>query len=154
VSDKQSHPWVGEFNDGEVVVFDPDAQRRDEPDWVFLWSRQSRRMERYAKDIVRNAIRKTADKLKTKAAIADYRAHHREEEDRGRKKLAHKAETNHRKYIERLGLAYAGTRLAPARTRVAWCWSCKEKIDNQVQLECKVCAWMLCECGACGCGRA
>lgn len=36
--------------------------------------------------------------------------------------------------------------------RVAHCWNCKTDLDSKVLFECATCAWILCECGACGCG--
>ena len=32
------------------------------------------------------------------------------------------------------------------------CYSCKEELDNSVDLECSNCGWIVCICGACGCG--
>jgi len=38
------------------------------------------------------------------------------------------------------------------RHRVTHCWMCKGPLDNAVDFECVVCGWILCQCGACGCG--
>jgi hypothetical protein len=38
------------------------------------------------------------------------------------------------------------------RMRMAYCWNCKGKIDNSLDAECDTCGWILCHCGACGCG--
>lgn len=59
----------------------------------------------------------------------------------------------HRRRLESLGLEYRGVR--PARAgyrRVTHCWSCKRHLDSSVDVECAVCGWILCRCGACGCG--
>ncbi len=40
----------------------------------------------------------------------------------------------------------------PQRRRVTVCWCCKENLDNAVDVECVACGWILCPCGACGCG--
>lgn len=37
--------------------------------------------------------------------------------------------------------------------RVTKCWNCKEELDNNVDIECTNCNWIICKCGACGCGR-
>lgn len=60
----------------------------------------------------------------------------------------------HRARIEELGLEYRGIRSATkARNRrVTHCWSCKDGLDNAVDVECALCGWILCTCGACGCG--
>jgi hypothetical protein len=36
--------------------------------------------------------------------------------------------------------------------REAHCWRCKSPLDSDDDLACVICRWMLCECGACGCG--
>lgn len=38
------------------------------------------------------------------------------------------------------------------RRRVTRCWFCKHPLDNAVDSECNTCRWILCQCGACGCG--
>lgn len=38
------------------------------------------------------------------------------------------------------------------RHRSANCWNCSRGIDNEVNLECRRCGWIVCWCGACGCG--
>ena len=36
--------------------------------------------------------------------------------------------------------------------RITHCWSCKSPLDNSIDLECPACNWIICACGACGCG--
>ena len=33
------------------------------------------------------------------------------------------------------------------------CYECSEKLDNEYDLECSRCGWIICHCGACGCGH-
>jgi hypothetical protein len=35
--------------------------------------------------------------------------------------------------------------------RVSHCYSCKERLDNFADMECSLCKWIVCFCGACGC---
>jgi hypothetical protein len=61
----------------------------------------------------------------------------------------------HRERLKRLGKEYHGVRPAtrdPLRRRVTHCYSCRERLDNSVDIECVSCNWILCKCGACGCG--
>ena len=37
------------------------------------------------------------------------------------------------------------------RHRISHCYSCKEMLDNFADLECSICNWIVCFCGACGC---
>jgi hypothetical protein len=36
--------------------------------------------------------------------------------------------------------------------RAAHCWSCKDPLDSNDEMACVICRWLLCDCGACGCG--
>ena len=48
--------------------------------------------------------------------------------------------------------SYVGVTVASNRkVRRTYCNSCKKALSNQVDLECKSCGWILCECGNCGC---
>jgi hypothetical protein len=56
-------------------------------------------------------------------------------------------------YFSRLGLVDPGTREGGGKfKRVTKCYSCGKPLDNSVELECVACNWILCKCGACGCG--
>jgi hypothetical protein len=37
--------------------------------------------------------------------------------------------------------------------RRSHCWNCHRGLDNYRDYECKHCSWILCQCGACNCGR-
>ncbi len=137
----QTPLWVGQFDDGETVVFDAAAQRGDEPEWVYLWSLETRRLEGYAKDVVRWILRKTADAVCVGSALAEYSAWMQE-----------RTMLNHRQRLEQSGLAYAGASEAGRREpRVTHCWNCHGYLNNGVHLECNICRWIVCPCGACGC---
>ena len=63
--------------------------------------------------------------------------------------------TNHFMKLLSKNTQYKGVSLANQyRTpRQAHCWYCKVSLDNSIDYECNNCGWILCECGACGCGR-
>ncbi len=63
----------------------------------------------------------------------------------------------HRLIIQAKGDRYKGVRSpeevqASSYRRHARCWNCHKYLDNYAELQCKGCGWMLCKCGACGCG--
>ena len=61
----------------------------------------------------------------------------------------------HKERLEKLGKEYLGVRPAapnPLRHRTTHCYACKESLDNSIDIECAACGWILCDCGACGCG--
>lgn len=64
------------------------------------------------------------------------------------------AEKLHREHLISLGVGYLGvSSISPVRKhRVTHCYNCKEELDNETDIECNVCGWIICSCGACGCG--
>ena len=44
-----------------------------------------------------------------------------------------------------------GGRNAPRR-RTPKCRGCRRRLDSAEDAKCKACGWLLCTCGACGCG--
>lgn len=65
-----------------------------------------------------------------------------------------KAEQHHREFLNSLGIRYNGvTSISATRKhRITNCYSCKKSLDNSVDIECNICRWIICRCGACGCG--
>ncbi|MEY3788787.1 MAG: hypothetical protein RIQ94_939 [Pseudomonadota bacterium] len=64
-------------------------------------------------------------------------------------------ENRHRAFLEERGIPYQGVRLATKvrnHHRITHCYSCKRHLDNAIMTECVTCGWILCNCGACGCG--
>ena len=63
---------------------------------------------------------------------------------------------NHRRVLTKYGVPSSGEiQERPIsinnRFRAAHCWACHHPIDNESQLECTGCGWIICFCGACGC---
>ena len=60
----------------------------------------------------------------------------------------------HRAHLEEMGIFPTTTVTiddsGPRRT--TGCWRCKSILDSNDDLACAICKWLLCECGACGCG--
>ncbi len=62
--------------------------------------------------------------------------------------------TDHRDFIKYLGKPYNGIRFPQKQRsrRTTHCYNCKSQLDNAVDVECIACGWIVCWCGACGCG--
>ena len=59
----------------------------------------------------------------------------------------------HKEYLIKIGKPYSGVNLETTKVhRVTHCYSCKENLDSDFHIECNACGWLICECGACGCG--
>ena len=64
-----------------------------------------------------------------------------------------RAELLHRQKLEEMGVSYIGIRSNSTKIhRVTHCYDCKQGLDSTINLECMSCGWILCRCGACGCG--
>jgi uncharacterized protein (UPF0305 family) len=63
-------------------------------------------------------------------------------------------EEKHALFLRKKGLTNHGVQAANTfkPKRVTHCYSCKSQLDNQVNIECSACKWILCTCGSCGCG--
>jgi len=61
----------------------------------------------------------------------------------------------HTKFLKSIGKEYKGVKEHSQirERRITYCWSCHGSLDNAIDLECNACGWILCRCGACGCGR-
>jgi hypothetical protein len=59
----------------------------------------------------------------------------------------------HPRFLEQRSLPARQVRLPSGRTRrVTHCHKCKRHLDNAMDVECEACKWIICRCGACGCG--
>ncbi|MFY4730890.1 hypothetical protein [Nitrospira sp. BLG_2] len=59
----------------------------------------------------------------------------------------------HELRLKDLGVGYRGSGPSTRWShRWAHCWACHHPLDSAVDPECSVCHWILCRCGACGCG--
>ena len=59
----------------------------------------------------------------------------------------------HARRLKSQGRPYAGA--GPTKGwghRWAHCWACHHPPDSKTDSECSACHWILCRCGACGCG--
>jgi hypothetical protein len=68
-------------------------------------------------------------------------------------------EERHKAILSSYGLEWKGVSPAAPESirrtrRITKCWLCKGQLDSAVDLNCNACGWLLCHCGACGCGYA
>jgi hypothetical protein len=59
----------------------------------------------------------------------------------------------HSEFLSARGMPQSATgKPKKSSHRVASCPICSRKFGNAVELECAACHWIICVCGACGCG--
>lgn len=126
--------WVGDV-EGEIVLFDNELSSSG--DTVTFWSLSKNRFL----DLDRAKARSAAKKIEGK------------DRDVVIEKYRQSVVVRHRLRLQRMGKKYAGIR-EPNQiiARVTHCWSCKRTLTSEGYPECIECGWILCECGACGCG--
>lgn len=63
-------------------------------------------------------------------------------------------EVAHKNFLRKQGLPEQPLRARREgnRFRATHCYSCHNSLDNAVNVECSKCGWIICACGACGCG--
>jgi hypothetical protein len=165
--------WVGQLN-ATALVHDPAIQLQG-CSHVFLWNHPKRCFEKYVPEMARLHIRRHPDPKLTSTVLAEYRdwiqtgdaqewlaAERIYYEQRNAKETAalqasRLAAERHKARLEAMGKQYLGTRdvqLGRKKRRTTHCYSCKASLDNSIQIECAACNWILCACGACGCGYA
>ena len=60
---------------------------------------------------------------------------------------------SHRRFLKQRNLPAQNVRSPSEKEhRVTHCYECKHHLDNAVDVECAACGWIICRCGACGCG--
>ena len=64
--------WVGKFDDGEIVVYDPNLQTRATDQLVVLWSYETKLSRRYFKDMARQRLKRLSDIDLRNEVLQDY----------------------------------------------------------------------------------
>ncbi len=156
--------WVG--SDGnDTLVFDRDLQIDGGPH-VFLWNLRARDMDRYYAYLAKQNMCSIKDETISAAAINSYSEWHN---THGRKWLAEereyvrgRLEREESEYVRRLereeseyvrGCLEREFANTGRLHRTPPCWHCHQGLDNATDVECATCGWIICSCGACGCGR-
>ena len=165
-----SHLWVGAFiKTGALIVYDPELQHAGH-EWINLYSVNLDGIRPFERDIVREKIRKAkqSDYASAVEAYAKWK-----ESDNGAfnagealaKEQAEKLQASnllleeqqkridrHKEFLSKLGKQGSAKLVEPRQNRATHCYSCKCHLDSESNLECITCHWLVCACGACGCG--
>jgi hypothetical protein len=60
----------------------------------------------------------------------------------------------HKAFLKKHRIGHKGTRLGFTTRAEPICYVCNRSNDGSIDLECNICGWVICSCGACGCGLA
>jgi hypothetical protein len=153
--------WIGRHSaDDDVLVFDPVYAVPATGDRYPLYSLRQKRNRVFPVAVIHEKIvgvegserERLFEEYGAARSAAEIEAQQRH--DREAKQRRTTIERRHRLFLSRLELEYKGLR-SPTRTRsrrVDHCYNCKERVDSAIDPECAACGWIVCYCGACGCG--
>lgn len=172
MNDTRSQLWIGVIqNTGALIVFDPVIQIEGQ-ELINVYSVGRDLVRKFDPEGLRTMVT-TVYGHQRDEALRKYMAWKHstgksflEQElafiEARKSKIAAEAEirqrqliARHKAFLEKEGMPYEGTYAGRAKPhRIAHCWACKQHLDNNIHIECAACAWIICSCGACGCGRA
>lgn len=155
--------WVGAIRaTGSMWLYDPSLPH-DDPNMIYVYYVDRDEMREYPKDYVKKMLSTIKDSSRD-AAILKYLVWFEKhgvgfvERDRKIKKIEaeerqKRAIERHKEYLLEHGKEYSGiTQGSNKKHRVTHCYSCKAGLDSSLHIECNACNWLICYCGACGCG--
>ena len=155
--------WVGKRNIGisdDIFVYDAEMNNSSS-DTIYMFSIRLREMQHFQRDRLREYFSKVADPILNRNAMENYLSWKTEHGNEfvkihpvtDEQKLQVVIE-KHKEYVGRIQKAYFGfTKPTNKAHRVTVCFSCRESLDNSIDIECNSCGWIICDrCGACGCG--
>lgn len=154
--------WVGSREGSAGLwLYDPSVVH-DNPKMIYLFRADDGVMAAHSRN-VRNYLSTVTDHRRGTAidrylrwyqqhgagfVVADRERKEREVEERRKKSIE-----RHQEYLKEHGKQYSGViEGSTKKHRTTHCYSCKDSLDSSLHLECKSCSWLICYCGACGCG--
>lgn len=173
--------WVGKRQGSQFRwLFDKDMPHED-IEMVYLFNADTLSMKEYAKAFAREVLATVLEDDRT-AVISIYEKWHLEngatflKKDEARRRRAmqvrvqelkarrmweikylemrrQSAIEHHKAYFEKHRKEYPGVSDSVRSCRMTHCYACSSPLDGELDLECRGCSWLVCFCGACGCGR-
>lgn len=166
--DDQENWWAGEItHTGAIVVYDPSAQISSSGN-LYIFSVNRKVMRQFDRDELRAIVKSIygQERVQAFSIYSEWKKENFErflqteplriiEESRRLKAEEDKLKENYRNKLIELGFdpdEFIAQKVTPRRHRVTHCYSCKRGLDNKLFFECNACHWIICTCGACGCG--
>jgi hypothetical protein len=157
--------WVGVFGQTNVlIVFDPAIQPAAHS-IIYAFSVGRNVIREFDPNEIRKEINAVRDERRA-LAIEQYlqwkevkgKEFLRLEPERDQRRAVEAIErkeaiARHRAQIEKLGFEYRGVEeFSDKQHRATHCYRCKKGLLSTLHIKCMRCGWLICECGACGCG--
>lgn len=155
--------WVGIRKDtGSIWVYDPFLKNKDS-EKVYAYSVERDQVREYPKSQIKGVL-VTLEDSRRDVAIQSYLKwfekygnsfvkEHEKLKILDADKRQNQIIERHKQYLVQHGKRYLGiTKSSAKKHRVTHCYSCKVRLDSSLHIECNACNWLICSCGACGCG--
>ncbi len=162
--------WVGSPANSKMLWVLDKQMPHEDPNMVYLFGIHSNKMEEYEKGFARARLKPVIDE-KRNQAVESYLVWYQKNGEkflqvdceRVRRELAKRSEIYneidaaeielHEKYIDSLDVLYPVTQNVEVNNqRATHCYLCKNNLDTNINIQCASCGWLICTCGACGCG--
>ncbi len=166
----RDHLWVGKPEGSKMMFVFDEQMKHEDFAMVYLFSTNSGSMKEYERGFARHRL-KTVTGSERENAISSYAKWHeingcsflQTDRARARSEMEKRAELieekkrqaiqKHKEFIEKLGFDYQGVQPLEAKhRRITHCYGCKADLDSKINIQCASCGWLICSCGACGCG--
>jgi hypothetical protein len=153
--------WLGLIDDRGIFVFDPSIQADGSSEYVLLYEVNQAWLVQIAKDLARRSLKPCRGNSPTELRAAVLAFLHRDEliaQRKEKERLTHEIaeraelERKHKEFLKSRGLTAHMVKMDHIHRRVTHCYCCAAPLDSERDWGCSVCRWILCGCGACGCG--
>lgn len=155
--------WLGKFETGSTVLFDPLCQESNSP-YVLLFVYRIADYRSFQKSKIRSLLSPILDrseKLKLLMTYKEWLLNQQNVQIRIQAILQLREDTTygtaelrqrHQKHLRKIGKKGAAVTATTKKHRASHCYACKAPLTSDSNLECTACRWLICACGACGCG--
>ena len=125
--------WSGIHETLGIIIYDPTAQEKVDPEKVRLWISSQSRMGTFKKDILEDRL--ISDNHKSNYNDPTY----------------HDAVQEYDHQVQPYVKKYHDLRIKMMQDRFTHCFRCKQDINSRDFRLCEKCEWIKCDCMACGC---
>lgn len=144
-----------------LIVYDPDIQLGD--DSVLLYVLGENDVCKYLSQEIRVLVKSINEQASIDKLLVKYKEWTKFQTSKlkmlaDKKAISYKVlnldvERKHAERLQGLKRKNLGVSIKPSfKQRETHCYYCTNNIDNTKFLECNSCSWIICPCGACGCG--
>jgi len=166
--DRFQNLWAGKIKTtGKIVVYDPELQLQENSN-IYVYSLSRNVVRQFDKTELRSMVSTIYGKAQEEAFNSYLKWKNKNftkfiatepsrllEEDARIKIAEDRIKENYKRKLIEHGInpeTHQIQKVSPRAHRTTHCYDCKKPLDNKLFYECISCKWIICACGACGCG--